>query len=190
VKIPESVTLFVLTFFFGIQIVALVSWTWPEIPKIFVTEEIARFNGENAAEPTGIRVMYAGMEPNRKDETAFLRFVVYNGTSSKVSYDAQVSQRPSPKVYVNSHTSPSIGRCRSGMKPYFIEAGASAEYLVGSFEFERVPNKSDLITVGFYLRYVNSDLAEEIFSEPIVLPDAFRQSIHQRNKKQETLWAE
>jgi len=187
-KILGRIIVFGLTFFSGSQIVSLLSSVWPEIPNIVVDKELAE--NEKAVEPNGIHVMYAGMEPARGNDTAYLRFIIYNGTSGKVRYVSKVSEWPFPSLYLNGKKLPEITRCRSGMRSYSIEPGVSAEFRVGVDEFLEVPKKGDLITVGFYLvdpishsylRYAASS-AEEFSSEPFVLPDSFRQVIRQWNR--------
>jgi len=186
-KILGRIIVFGLAFFSGSQIVSLVSSVWPEIPNIVVDKELAE--NEKAVEPRGIRVMYAGEVMADEDETAYLRFVVYNGTSSKVSYNSKGSVWPFPYIRVNGKALPETISCGNGVKTYFIEPGDSAEFLVRAYEFDKVPKKGDLVTVGFYLvdPISHSDLPnaaysyEEFSSEPFVLPDSFRQAIRQFN---------
>ncbi len=156
---------------------AFEAWSLPEIPDIPVAEELKRFGQEKAVAPEGIRVMYAGMEHARGDEIAYLRFVVYNGTSGRISYASKGAEWPFPEVYTNGKKSRDILRCGSGTSLYFIEPRASAEFRVGVYEFETAPRKSDLITVVFYIHDPDAGLAEEVISEPFVLPDSFRRSI-------------
>ena len=185
-KILWRITLFALTLVLGIQMAAFEAWSIPEIPDIPVTEQLKRFEEEKAVAPEGIRVMYAGEEHARGDEIAYLRFIVYNGTSDRISYAAKGAEWPFPEVYINGKKSPDILRCGSGMTLYFIEPRASAEFRVGVYEFETAPRKSDLITVVFNVGDADSGLADEAISQPFVLPDSFRRSIDVWRKE----WAE
>lgn len=92
---------------------------------------------------------------------------------------------PFPEVLLNGRPVPARGRCGSGMEPYAINPGMSAELRISPYELRKVPKKNDLATVGFYLRERDDDLGEAVFSEPFVLPKAFRHAVDQWNKKQE-----
>ena len=180
-KILRRTFLFVLTFVLGVQMAAFGDWSSRAIPDISAPEEREPFDDQKSVAPEGIRLMYAGMEPARGDEIAYLRFVVYNGTSSRVGYASHGAEWPFPGVWVNGKKSPGVLMCGNGMGRYFIEPGASAEFRLGVYEFETVPKKSDLITIGFYL---DAGLAEDVLSQPFVLPDSFRRSIEAWHKQQ------
>ncbi len=153
------------------------------LPSIDLPEAAPAFDFGKALEatkPQGITVAYTGMEPRRQDENAYLKFVVYNGTSGPLTYGAQAPEWPFPDVRVNGLQPELEGyRCGSGMRPFVIDPGASAEFRVGHYEFEKVPAKRDLVTAGFYLRESHAEYGEAIFSEPFVLPNGFRQAIDQ-----------
>jgi hypothetical protein len=78
-RIIARLSILVLTFAMGVGAVAIVSWGsfWSEIPDIVVAEEFAY--GEEtkmAATPDGVRVMFAGIQPARVNENAYVRFIV------------------------------------------------------------------------------------------------------------------
>ena len=187
-KILGRIVLLVFTFIFGTQTVAFLSWSLPEIPEIVVTDDTRWFEDEKAVAPKNIHVMYAGTEPARSDEIAYLRFVVFNGTPRKLVYASKGAEWPAPEVLVHGQPLPEHYRCGSLTMLYSIEPGASAEFRVGVYEFEEVPKSGALVTVGFYLREENDDFSEAVFSEPFVLPDLFRRSIRLWHKEQETRW--
>ncbi len=184
-RIFLRIALFILTFLFGVQFVAFMSSVshWPAVPDIDLPTEYPAFEIGKATKPRGITVAFAGMEPESKDEAAYLKFVIYNGTLHQVTYGAKGgAERPFPDVWVNGRPLPEEYRCGSGMMLYEIAPGMSAEFRIGRYEFENVPKKGDLINVGFYLRESHAEFGEAIFSEPFMLPEKFRRTIDQWNK--------
>jgi hypothetical protein len=186
-KILGGIVLLVLTFTLGTQTAVFLSWSTPEISGIVVAENTTLLKDERATTPKGIRVMYAGTEPARDDEIAYLRFVVYNGTGNKLVYGSKGAEWPPLRLWVNARLL-SHEYCASGASRYYIEPNGSAEFRVGVYEFEKAPQKNDKINVAFYLAEDGSDSAEEILSAPFVILDSFRQEIDLWNKKQNERW--
>ena len=154
------------------------------IPSIDLPNERPAYDAVKATKASGITVAYAGMKG--KGEDAYLRFIVHNGTSSDINYGAKRAEWPFPDVLVNGRPVPEENRCGSGMERYTIDPGMSAEFRIGPHEFEKVPEKGDLINVGFYLREAHAESGAVVFSEPFVLPPHFRRAIDQWHKMVES----
>jgi hypothetical protein len=188
-KIVARFFLFISAFVVGTQAAALFSQVWPEMPEIAVNEKTDWLETERASSPDGIQVSYTGVIPAHGNEPASLRFIAHNGTSKTIVYGAKGAENPSPDVFVNGQlVVPQGWRCGSGARLYEIAPGASAEFHVGVYEFETIPSKGSLITVGYYLNERDSKLLNETFSEPFVLPDTFRRAIIDWKREEKIRW--
>ena len=187
-RIVARFFLFISAFVIGTQAAALFSQIWPEIPEIAVKEKTDWLEDEKASTPTGIQVLYAGVVSARGNEPASLRFIAHNGTSKTIVYGSKGAQNPWPDVYINGRLVPHGWRCGSGAMLYEIAPGASAEFHLEVYEFENIPPKGSLITVGYSLHEKDSKSYDEIFAEPFMLPDTFRRAIIDWKREEKIRW--
>lgn len=190
-KIFKRFAFFSLAFVLGTQLTQLISSmdTTSDMTRLPAVEEPARFLTERAPMPLGVTVTYAGLQKNNHDGP-YLKFIVHNGTNAPVSYGAQGPYSPIPDVLIDRKRQPEGYRCVSGSRAYSIEPKMSAEFRVREVEFEGLPRSNAVISVGFYLRDPHSDFGTDIFSEPFVIPEKFRDSIKEWRNLVDTRWAE
>ena len=190
-KIFGRFVFFSLTFVLGTQLTQLISSmnTTSDMTRLPAVEEPARFLTERATMPSGITVTYAGMQKNKQDGS-YLKFIVHNGTNAPVSYGAKGSYSPIPDVLIDGNKQPKGYRCGSGSRVYSIEPKMSAEVRVWETEFESLPRRNAVMRVGFYLSDLHSDFGTDIFSEPFVIPEQFRDSLKEWRNEVDTRWAE
>ncbi len=182
-KIFGRFVVFALTFVLGTQLAQFVSTmnTALNPTNLPAVEEPDPFSMKRSSMPTGITVTYAGMQKNEQDGT-YLKFIVHNGTNAPVVYGAKGSYWPFPEVLIDGNKQPDQYRCGSGSSAFSIEPKMSAEFRVREVEFDNVPKKNAMISVGFYLGDPRSDFGSEIYSESFILPESFRDSIKEWHK--------
>ena len=131
--------------------------------------------------PNRIHVAYTGFEPAAGDNVPYLKFLIYNGYSVPVAYNAHSPENPIPKIKANGNELASLRYCGTGMRAFKILPGSSAEVYVNLYHFRERPAKDDHITVGFYLTDENRNGYTLHDSAPFVLPEEFRRSIAANN---------
>lgn len=118
--------------------------------------------------PAGIRISYIGV----KDST--LRFLIYNGSTEKLSCLGYSGICASPELRVNGLDA-TAWVCMNGSSIYEIQPGETVEMLVSTEDFARIPGKNDKVAVGF--KSIDDDAQDISFAEPIILPSAFRNEV-------------
>jgi hypothetical protein len=162
--------IFLLTLFVGIQTAAFVTdvtaqFSLPaEIPEPGSNERNYRF----AKAPAGIRISYIGVN----DST--LRFLIYNGSTEKVSCWGYSGICASPEIRINGLDA-NAWVCMNGSDNYVILPGDTAEMMVSPDDFARVPGKNEKVMVGY--QSIDVERQEHHFAQPMVLPPAFRNDI-------------
>lgn len=146
--------------------------------------------------PDGITVSYVGMQRHDDKGGSFqrggphLKFIVHNGTDTPINYSSNSGPDGAfSEVRIDGNKQPDRYSCGSGAMVYSVEPKMSAEIRVYDTDFEVVPRKKDMISVGFYLRDPQSGF-KEIYSEPFILPEQFRDSVKKWRKEVDSRRAE
>lgn len=124
--------------------------------------------------PTGIRISYIGINEST------LRFLIYNGSTEKVSCLGYSGICASPEIRINGLDA-NAWVCMNGSSVYEIMPGDTVEMMVSPYDFARVPGKNDKVAIGY--KSIQDDTQEPHFAEPIVLPPAFRNEIRESFSK-------
>ncbi len=133
-----GVLIFLLALFVGIQVAAFVTnvtaqFSLPaDIPEPGFNEPIDQV----AKAPTGIRISYIGVN----DST--LRFLIYNGSTEKVSCLGYSGICASPELRLNGLDA-KAWVCMNGTSIYEILPGDTVEMMVSPYDFARVPGKNE-----------------------------------------------
>jgi hypothetical protein len=120
--------------------------------------------------PAEVRVSYIGINEST------LRFLVYNGSTEKLSCLGYSGICASPELRINGLDA-SAWVCMNGSDIYEIMPGDTVEMMVGPYDFARVPGRDDEVAVGF--KSVDNDTQVVEFAVPIVIPSAFRNEIRE-----------
>ena len=169
--------IFLFALFLGIQLAAFdtdlaARFSPPaDVPEPREYDDVERI----PARPSGIRVSYVGVN----DST--LRFLVYNGSTEKLSCRGYEGICSSPELLLNGLDA-SAWVCMNGSSKYEIKPGDTVEMMVAPYDFARVPGKNEKVVVGFK-SIDEDDWRDQYFAEPIVLPPAFRNEIRESFSK-------
>ncbi len=137
------------------------------------------YNFDRPTAETGVRVDYIGMSKN-DDGSQWLQFEIQNGLFQPLSYRAHSSGGLFPNIKVRGEKIDGLGRCGTGLMPYFLLPTSSVVVSVAAYEFTKRPEKNDTIAVGFYLNKTLSGEPQIYWSEPMVLHEDFRLAIRER----------
>ena len=122
----------------GIQVAAFVTnvtaqFSLPaDLPEPGFNEPIEQV----AKAPTGIRISYIGVND------ATLRFLIYNGSTEKVSCRGYSGICASPALRLNGLDAKAWA-CANGTSVYEILPGDTVEMMVSPYDFARVPGKNE-----------------------------------------------
>lgn len=126
---------------------------------------------------TRINVTFEGYEEVGKLGGPSLRFKIYNGSFRPLTYSAHSRGGLYPNIQVNGSKVDGHWRCGTGIQTFYLLPGESIEVSVAAYEFTQRPEKTDMVSIGFYLAKAFGDDDGEIYwSEPLTLPEAFRQA--------------
>lgn len=134
-------------------------------------------HSEMAPSPSGVKVIYLGLDRTNTDRPRRLRFLVYNGLSLPIRYSAHQPDGAFPRLTIAGREIPPIAVCGNGISTYFILPGRSTEMTVSALEFTEVPRANDSITAGFYFLTTLPGRGAMHFSEPFLLPSEFRDAL-------------
>lgn len=137
---------------------------------------------ESAVSPSGVTVFYAGMGSD-EDGRLYLKFIVHNGLYQSPMYRAHFAEGPFATLKSNGKELPTLGRCGTGIRSFYVLPGSSAEFHVYKSEFAQLPQKNARITAGFYLKPALSGEYGPFDSEPFLLPEAFHNLIRETRER-------
>lgn len=123
--------------------------------------------------PHGVNVMYAGFGRDPAYVQPYLRFIIYNGLTHPISYEASTPYGPYAELIANRRLLSTVIGTETKTQEFDILGGDSAEVRVYSNQFTARPPKGVPIKVGFYM----GDNYKPDISQPFLLPDEFREAI-------------
>jgi len=171
------------TIFFGVCVTAVVSgFRSNGLYNCVVENERPAYPEASpmaASVPTGIQVMYAGLERDGRHRDPYLKFLIYNGFDQPVMYRAKSPMHPFSELKANGKELRRVYGCGNGIETYYIPPRGAANVRVDAFDLAERPQKGAMITAGFHLRFSDADDDESILysSQPFLLPDEFRREI-------------
>lgn len=176
-KIILRLFAFAVSLILGVQVA--VSWANINlsIPNDLTVENDESHYISKPRPPTGLYVTYAGFHRAIGDEGPYLRFLAYNGTPDPINYRGFGAEMPFPYIVGKGREVLGTFRCGRGSTSHSIDPGQTAEFMLSASDFDAIPKRRELITVGFHLRPEYFSESEVTNSEPFVLPDEFRSAI-------------
>lgn len=170
--------IFLSTLFVGIQVAAFVTNVTAQfsLPADIPEPGFDEHTDQVAKAPIGIHVSYIGVNEST------LRFLIYNGSTEKLSCRGYSGICASPELHINGLDA-SAWVCMNGSSVYEIKPGDTVEMMVVPEDFARVPGKNEKVVVGY--KSIHDDMQYPHFAEPIVLPPAFRNEIRESFSKRD-----
>jgi len=178
-----GIGMFLLTLCLGINADRLANYITDQFHLPGEIELIDAHDGMELAEvPRGIRIMYEGVFPVWAEEhEPPLRFHIYNGSSRELKCIGYSGMCASPEIRVRGLDA-TAWVCMNGSSFYTIKPGESAEVMVDPQDFNFLPGKSELVTVGYEFEHPDGS-SDLYFAESIVLPAAFRKAVNKHLKE-------
>lgn len=168
--------IFLLALFVGIQLAAFVTNVTAQfsLPADIPEPGFDDHTDQVAKAPTGIRISYIGLNEST------LRFLIYNGSTEKLSCLGYSGICASPALRIN-RLDANAWVCMNGSSIYEILPGDTVEMMVSPYDFARVPGKNEKVVVGY--KSIDNDTQDHYFAEPIVLPPTFSNEIRESFSK-------
>jgi hypothetical protein len=130
--------------------------------------------------PAGVLISYLG-ETSDEGRGTGMRFLIYNGSAEPISCIGYEGVCVSPEIFISGEAA-AEWICLNGSSMYTISPSQTAQLLVEPYEFARLPEKMEIVTIGYTFEHTDGRNTQSL-AEPMTLPPAFRNAVSEAIKK-------